>query len=302
MREPEPIGEIMHRACPLLQQKILQNEIFNRWQEIFPKLAKKVFPVKVKGEILYVYTTDSSFKNMIKFNARNFISTINETLSPGKIIISKILFSANSEPEIKLAVPKKKLPQKNLDTLKVELTPEEIAECEQKAAVVTDEKQRQILLDLLLSHARAQKRKFSAGWHKCKLCNLLCPPKEIFCDICIVKEREKMKKAIRQMFLDAPEIPFFQVQQKITEQFPDFSKECTFEKIDFVRMELIAQKAAKVPYNDKTSADAIFLVRLIQQLPEKKITPQIIETTLREFRFNLANLPEYFNKLEKEKF
>lgn len=302
MPEPEHIKKIMPRAYPLLQQKILQNDIFTHWEEMFPKIAKKVSPVKVKDETLFVYTEDNSFKNMFKFNEWYFVSTINEKFAPvGIKLISKIKFSKYLKDPITPVAPKKRKPKIEIDNFQTELTPEEIAECKKKSSFFTEEKQRETLFELLLAYTGSQKIKLGKGWHKCKLCNLLCRPKEIFCDICTIREREKMKKAIRQMFLDAPETPFFKIQQTIGKQFPDFIKECTFETINFARMELISQKAAKVPYNDQTSADAKFLVRLIRQLPERKLTPQIIEKTLRDFRFNLANLPEYFKKLDGQK-
>ena len=169
------------------------------------------------------------------------------------------------------------------------LTPEEIAECEEKVSAVNDENLRQTLLETMLSYVKSQKRKVKNGWHKCKLCNVLCPPKENICNICAIKERERMVKAIRKIFLTAPETHFREIQQRMARQFPYL--ECKLETIESARMDLILQYAAKVSYGDTTSEAAKFLVRLIRQLPSEKLTNAIIIRTLREFKFNLTDLP-----------
>ena len=68
-------------------------------------------------------------------------------------------------------------------------------------------------------------------------------------------------------------------------------------------MDLILQRAAKISYGDTTSDAVIFLVCLIRQLPREKLTDGIIKRTLKEFKFNFADLPPFneynFSKLEK---
>ena len=303
MSEPEIIGAVVQKSLeeisPELRKKLLQKEIFNRWEEIFKTLADKIFPVQIQGETLIVTSTDGAVLDALKFGAENFVKLINEKISPGMPIISDIKFGRSFDtPQIK------KLPAKTeTDEIKIELTPEEIAECEKKVAAVEDETQRKILLETALSYEKSQKRKLQLGWHKCKCCNVLCPPKEILCNVCTVKERERMIKEIRKIFIAAPETPFREIQQKIIRQFPHLYKECTLEKIESARMDLILQRASKISYGDTTSDEVIFLVRLIRQLPQEKLTDAIINRTLQEFKFNLADLPKFekhtFTKLEK---
>lgn len=292
MSEPELAGAAIQRALaenPNLHKRILQQQIFKRWQEIFPNFADKFFPVKIEGENLIVDSNDNAFKDMLKFGAEKFVAQINDKISPGLTIISKIKFGKSFDAPPPLI---KKLPAQN-EIVEINLTAEEIAACEKKVAAVTDDAQRKILLDTMLSYAKSQKRKLQSGWHKCKFCNVLCPPNEIFCNICAVKEREKMFSAIRKIFLAAPETHFREIQQKIIRQFPHLQKECTLEKIDSARMDLILYKAAKISYGDTTSDTAIFLVRLIRQLPLESVTPEIVNLTLKEFRFNLADQPPF---------
>ncbi len=291
MSEPENVGVILQKTLekinPELRKKLLQKEIFRRWHEIFTTLADKISPVKIQGDALIVTSNDSAVKDMLKFGAENFVKLINEKISPDLPIISTIKFGINFDAAPTLKIPTQTKPAE----IQIELTQEEIAECEMQVATVADENLKKILLETLLSRAKSQKRKIKLGWHKCKICDLLCPPKEILCNICTVKEREKMVSAIRKIFCTAPETPFREIQQKIIRQFPHLYEECTLEKIDAARMDLILQRAAKISYGDTTSDAAIFLVQLIRQLPREKLTDAIINRTLKEFKFNLADLP-----------
>lgn len=304
MSEIERVGVVLQKTLeeinPELRKRLLQNEIFKRWHEIFGTIAKRFSPVKIQGDTLIVASNDSAVKDVMKFGAASFVDMINDKISPGIPIISKIKFDGRFKMLPVVEIP----PAKNQsEEIEIELTPKEIFDCEKKVATVADENLHQTLLETFLSYEKSQKRKLQCGWHKCKFCNVLCPPKEILCNVCIVKEREQMTSEIRKIFIAAPETPFREIQQKIIRQFPHLYKECTLEKIESARMDLILQHAAKVSYGDTTSDAVIFLVRLIRQLPREKITEKIINRTLKEFKFNLADLPKFenhkFTKLEK---
>ena len=305
MSEPEIVSAVIQKNLaenPKLRKKILQQTIFNRWQEIFPNFADKIFPVEIQQETLIVDSNDNAFKDMLKFGAQEFVQKINEKISPAFPIISKIKFGKrfNNPPPLP-KFPAQKIPVE----IEVELTPAEIAECEKKVSIIADENRRKILLETILSCVKAEKRKIQNGWHKCKFCNLLCQPKEIFCNICAVKELEKMRKEIRQIFCAAPETSFQEIQKKIIQQFPHLQKKCTLETIESARMDLILQRAAKISYTDTNSDAVIFLVQLIRQLPRQNLTPEIIKNTLEEFKFNFADLPPFqklnFSKLNNHK-
>ena len=288
MGELENIGAVLQKSLekinPELRKKILQKEIFKRWHEIFKSLANKISPVKIQGETLIVTSTDGAVLDALKFGAEKFIKLINDTISPGMPVISEIKFGRSFDaPPVIAPIPEQ------ITEIEIELTPEEIADCEKSVAAVADENLKATLLETVLSRAKSQKRKLQSGWHKCKFCNLLCPPKEILCNICAVKERGRMIQEIRKIFIAAPETHFREILQRITRQFPYLN--CTLETIESARMDLILQKAAKISYGDTTSDAAKFLVQLIRQLPREKLTDAIINRTLKEFKFNLADLP-----------
>lgn len=303
MSLPEFIGAVLQKSLnesnPQLRRKLLQQQIFSRWHEIFKTLADKLSPVEIQGDTLFVTSADSSIRDLLKFAANNFVNLINDKISPELPIISHIQFSRTFAPP-----PFAKLPAKVTAVKKsVALTPSEIESCKNQVAAITDETQRAIFFQTLLSLAKSQKRKLQSGWLKCQLCNSLCPPNDSICPVCKVKERGRMSAEIRKIFCNAPETPFREIQQEIIRQFPYLQNECTLENIESARMDLILQRAAKISYGDTKSDAVIFLVRLIRQLPREKLTEKIIADTLKEFKFNLADLPPLpkyeFSKIEK---
>ena len=302
MGQPTSIKDILASDLPdidkTLRQKMLQNEILRRWDEIFDRFADKIMPVRFEGDTLIINSNDNSLKDMLKYSAKNFVDKINAVI--GNPVIAQIKFGGIAEP-VK-AVEKKNAPveiakDKNL------LTAEEIAELEKQVEGIENPERRQKRLENLISFANAQKSKIQRGWHKCALCNVLCKSEEKICSVCLVKERERMQQEIRRIFFEAPETSYREVQERIWRSVPYLKSECTLERIEASRMDLILQTAARVSYGDTTSDTARFLVRLARQLPDEKLTPAIITRTLHEFRFNLADLPKIeaqeFSKLSK---
>ena len=131
--------------------------------------------------------------------------------------------------------------------------------------------------------------KIQSGWHKCKCCELLCPPEEIVCNICRIKERNKMRQTIRQFFIKNPAANFFEVLNEVKKIFPHIAEEISVEVVRSERTALITSLAAKVSVGDTNSDAAKFLTQLYRQLPKEKLTDEIIGRALKELRFNLAN-------------
>lgn len=294
MSEPENISAIMPRSLGELNDelrgKILRQEVINNWAEIFGVIAPDVEFVKIEGGVLTVTSLNAAARDFLKYGALKFVEKLNAKV--GAEYVKRIEIGRPArlpvEPLKKNPAPAEKNP-----LVEVELSAEEIAECEKKAAVIRDDDQRQIVLETLLSHAKTEKSRQQSGWHKCALCELLVPPQETICAVCRVKERERLRKKIRRIFCDAPWTPFSEVQERMAAEFPYLQAECTLDTIESARMDLILQTAARVSFGDTTSDAAKFLVMLIRQLPREKLTPQIINRTLQEFRYNLADRPPF---------
>ena len=280
-----------------LAEKLLQLEISSRWKEIVGNLAEQIKPIKLNGKILTIYADNPAVKDNTKFFANNIVEKINSTVGHGEIVVEKITFGRTfGKPDKnfeKIINPKPKNFSNTTETdlSKIILTEAEISECKEKLPVMKDEMLRQELLKTLLQRAKLQKWRTENGWHKCKICGELCEPNKIICDFCRIKEREEMQKKIRRIFYDLPWILFSAVQKQICNEMPHMAGECTLSVIESVWASLVVETAARVSFGDKNSFDAKFLVMLFKHIDKDKLTDKIINRTLNELRFNLANQP-----------
>lgn len=304
MSEFEAVDGVLIRTIEKLpknlNEKLLRIEIFRRWKEIAESLSKQILPMGIKNKTLILYTSNPVVKDNMKFLANNIVEKINSTVGNGEKIIERITFGKSFEkPDESLEDiinPKfeKKINDKKIspaDLKKINLTDEEISECEKKLPKIQDEQRRKELLETFLNRAKLRKWRIKNGWHKCKICDELCEPNKIICDFCKIKEREKMRKKIRRIFYDLPWTNFKVVQKQIWEEMPHMADECNLTVIESVWSSLLRETAARVSFGDKTSLDAKFLVMLFKQVDEKNLTEKLISRTLNELRFNLANQP-----------
>ena len=285
-------------------QRFLSSELAYHWRELVDKdISDKMTPVKLERGILFVAIESSAYKDQLKFLKADIIDAINEKF--GEKIVSSIC------PASPLQIDKMP-PDKNSRAVveKPKLTPEdmilseeEIQRCEERAQKVSNEKLRETVLQTLLSQAKVQKFRQASGWHKCLKCDVLCPPEEIFCEVCKIKEREAMVNALFKILYDEPYLKAWDAQKILLNEMPHMKSECTLAAIESARSSLIQKVASKVRYGDEESPDVIKLVALAKRLPPDKLTPAIIRRALIDLQFNLSEQPKlqrYFLKAQKQ--
>ena len=273
------------------------HKIFFKWRELVGDDADEIFPVQIEGATLTLFSDNSSLKDKFKFRIPQLITKINSIC--GAEVVKKIIFGNNFSENRQKVTAKKNFPD---EVVEITLTEDEISDCEKKAAVLQNSALHKMLLNCLLAKKKSDKVKKISGWHKCSLCENLCPSEKFLCDVCQIRERNKLFQAIRKIFHDAPSTKFVDVQKKIAEILPHMRPQCTFPIIESARMSLIQQTARRLSFNDKQSPLAKFFVMLVRQLPEESLTEKIIERTLHEFRFDLVDRPpfkpQHFKKFE----
>lgn len=275
-----------------VQRKLNCRIIFQHWREFVGDDAEEIFPVEIIGTTLILYSDNSALKDKFKYRAATLIKKINAHFN--KKIVTKIGFNYPAFKLQRLNVDENSKPAKNsIDDVEITLTDEELAECEKKSAVIADEDRRRMLFDCLVAKKKSDKLKKFSSWHKCAVCENLCPPNENLCGTCKIYERNKMFQAIRKIFYAAPYTKFADVQKKICETMPHMKAQCTLNFIESARMSLIQQTVRRISFNDKTSPLAKFLVMLVRQLPEESLTEKIIDKTLYEFRFDFVDRPPF---------
>ena len=268
-----------------VKNKIDCHKIFFKWNEIVGGDADKIFPVKIEGSTLTLYSLSSSLKDKFKYRTPQILCKINSIF--GENFVTKIIFGKTF-----LSNPKKIIAHKSLnDVEEVTLTEDEILDCKKKSAVIKNSERRKMLFDCLIAKKKSDKAKKNSDWHKCSFCKNLCSPQENLCDVCKITEHNKLIQAIRKIFHDAPSTKFFEVQKKISELMPHMQSECTLNVIESARMSLIQQTVRRLSFKDRESGLAKFFVMLVRQLPEESLTEKIIEKTFREFRFDFSDSP-----------
>lgn len=267
-------------------RKFLYSEVINNWSKLVDKkIAAQVKPVIIEHGVLFVKAENSAFKDQLKFFYAEILDAINETYKEAsikEIRIAKSFQVAAMLPEFSTAQaeePKVKLEE-------ITLTDEEIKHCEEQAANLPDEKLRQVVLQTLLSQVRVKKFRLANDWHKCAKCNALCPPQEMFCEVCSIKEREAMVAELFKIFYDAPWLKTREARKILLERMPYMRNEALSEAVESARTSLIQRIASQIRFPDENSPDVLKLVMLERQLPPDKLTPAIIRSTLYELRID----------------
>ena len=285
-----------------VKTKIDCSAIFINWDKFMDEHSAEIFPVKLNDTTLILFSDDHALKDKFKYSAPNVIEKINSYF--GKEIVTKIKFSSRFSYKFvtkNISARNKISETEIINDLEISLADEEIEECRKKSSVIADEESSRMLFECLIAKKKSDKLKKLSDWHKCAVCENFCSPNENLCDVCKIHERNKMLQAIRKIFHATPYIKFDDVQKKICTDMPHMRLECTLNLIDSARMTLIQQTVRRISFGDRNSALAKFLVMLVRQLPEDKLTEKIIDKTLHEFRFDFVDQPTFKPK-EFKKF
>ena len=276
-------------------KKFLCKEMIRHWDKIVDEsISAYVKPVTIEHGVLFVDVANSAFKDQLKFLTEEIIDAVNENfgaeLFVKEIKLAKAFQVADLPPE-KISPAQIEQPELTLED--ITLTEEEIQLCKEQAEKISDPKLRLIVSDTLLSRLRMKKFRLATGWHKCAKCNSLCPPNEMFCEVCNVKERANMVETLFKIFYDKPWLKTLEAQKLLLEKMPHMSRECSPDVIESARTSLIQRIASRVRFGDDSSPDALKLVMLEKRLPPEKLTPAIIKRALSDLQFNLSGLPRY---------
>lgn len=287
-------------------REFLSKEIISHWDTLVDKsISAGVRPIAVENGVLFVQTKSSAIKDQLKFSAEEIIDTINERFGNDEQKIKEIRpakpfqVAESNKPQPKVA-QKEKVED---TTEKIILTPEEIASCEASAQKIADEDLRAVVLQTLLLQAKYKKFRLSNGWHKCKHCDSLCEESETLCEVCRLKEYEKIKRLLFEIFYDTPWLSSEEVQKIFAEKYPNLREQCPIDFVNSTRTSLIQLLAGHLARDeaDEDSNDIMRIVMLERRLPPEKITPAIIRRTLSELHFNFAD-PIRFHYYKFSKF
>ena len=306
MQDGKFLREQMRSFGAATYQRFLVNELIHDWSKIVDaSIADKIRPVALEFGVLFVDVQSSAWKDQLKFVAEEIIDAINENFSQEELRVKEIRIAKGFQ--IVERPPEKIAPPVTVDTPPVTidavvLSDEEVATCRARAEKISDERLRETVLRTLLSQARAQKFRALTGWHKCRRCDTLCAPEEIFCEPCKIREREAMVEELYRIFYDTPHLRTEEARRILLERMPHMRAECSPDVVESARTSLIQKVAGNVRFGDEESPDVLKLVMLEKRLPPEQLTPVIIRRTLIDLQFNLSEQPKlqrYLTRIRK---
>ena len=285
-------------------EQFLCKEIADHWDEIVDEsIAAQIRPVKLEHGVLFVDGASSALKDQLKFFAEEIIDELNEIFGQEPPPVKEIRIARSFQVPDKPPPPEPSQPPEEIVTLEqITLTDAEQKACVEQAAVIENEELRETVLVTLLTQARSKKFRLATGWHKCRNCDALCPPDEIFCEVCRVKERAAMIDELYRIFYDAPWTKTADAQKLLLKKMPHMRRECQPDVVESARTSLIQKIASQVRFGDEDSPTVLKAVMLAKQLPPEKLTPKIIQRALIDLQFNLADQPKFrrYNALKSQ--
>ncbi len=290
-----PAGMAIESSLQQLNEKfrkrIVVNSIRLRWKEILGNLAEDILFVTAVGDKLVLYAQNSAAKDNFKFISKDVLDRANQFF--GAELLKKIEFAKNfKKAQTSSNILSETIRREEFHFEDVELEDSEIAQCEEFVAEIKNPKIKKIALESLIQKKKSDKQKIQQGWRKCKICGVLCAPKQILCASCKITERNKMRSEIRKIFLTKPQIKHSEVLDKIKKKFAPIAQEISLQTVASEKNFLIRNLAAKIKFGDYFSNDAKQLVMLYRGLSKAELTDAIIKRALNELKFNLA---EVFN-------
>ncbi len=306
------VHDKMRAAGADTYQRFLCQEVIHNWSKLVDEdIAAQVTPVALEHGVLFVEVKNSAFKDQLKFFAEEIIDAVNEhaetplvkEIRPAKPFQIAAAPKEGTRGQGQGVRGKGQGTRETVDFDTITLTAEEIKRCVEQAVGFANDELRQTVLNTLLSQARAQKFRLANGWHKCADCDTLCPPEEIFCNVCKIRARTAMVEELYRIFYDEPRLTTRDAQKILLERMPQMRAECLPEAVESARTSLIQKVAAGIRFGDEDSPDVLKLVALQKRLPPDKITPAIIRRTLLDLQFNLPSqaLPRRYDTLKPRK-
>ena len=285
-------------------KKFICSEIIQKWDKIVDEsISDKITPVIIEHGVLFVNVQNSALKDQLKFFSEEIIEEINENFAENEPLVKEIRIAKGFQVlEVKKENKSQKFSESTIKLEEIEFTDAEIKLCEEKSAKISDEKLRQTVLETLKTQIRSKKFKMANGWHKCRKCETLCPPEEIFCEVCRISERNLMTEELFKIFFDKPWTKTQDAQKILLKKLPEMRGECSLDVVESARTSLIQKIAGKIRFSDEKSPDLAKLVMLEKRLPPEKLTQAIIQRTLIEMQFNFPESAKFqkFNALNKK--
>lgn len=263
------------------------HSVFLHWTQIVGDvISRQVQPQGIIGDKLYVYCYDAVWRNELRFMMPRLVQNINNYA--GQSLIREIIFGkrwkragTDGIAEIMLASSQAKASEENLakERQKITLSQAALKAIDQITDDVVDDDIKAKANEICRKDWQLKELRRKCKWHDCAQCGSLCPSEQKLCDACIVKEKERIAQAVRQVLRDIPWARLAEVR--------NYVPECSPKLLNIQRASMVQTLATEVDVNDKSSIKAKNLVMLYTCLPPQQLNEDVMTRVLYQLRFNL---------------
>ena len=265
----------------------LRHALFFRWESIVgEKFAARISPLRLEHKTLFVAIDSAPWKMEFQFKKASLIKKINDD-AECDLIDEIFLGQAFKKPEAPKVEQTRLSPNEIIarDLPDITLTDEEIKHIEETSPHIEDEQLRAVMLETSKTRARLKKCRLKNGWHQCAKCELLVPPEEIFCSVCLTEENERFRRTIAQVIRDVPWLTYAEIYREMENRMPHMVGQCYPETVSSIRSSVVQLLARSLDMRDQKQIKR--LVMIYRQLPPDQLNDDIIKRTLRRLRFDL---------------
>ena len=291
--EIESVGKIiqsMIRRRSGLNYQLKKQEIFLRWNDIAgDQLVDKLFPLHIKGKVLYVGAVSSSWAQEAGFFKRRLLNNISRVI--GENIVEEIRVEIRSSSnlsseinDISRAADNNKADKPNFDGYQPDLS---------DASDV-----HQMLEQLKQADESLKEWRQQQGWPVCKQCDQVIPPNwsqkdqedEDLCPICARNREFDKMPSVRQIIRQAPWMNPYQLMAETGAAF-EICQQVRTQMENFLRARIVECVGEAKENDNDVPEDFRRRVMQLLMLVKQTANPSLRQSTVeRECGPAAANL------------
>jgi len=244
------------------------------WREIVgDKISAHAHPVSIQRDLLFVAVSNPVWCHHLSMMKEDIITKINSYI--GDRLIRDIRFQAGYLANRQNEDNTKKIDNYKYSLHKIKLENSELNTIKEIAHAVNDEELQQKVIRVMKKDIALKKYRAQEKWHDCKRCKALCPPEEIYCQVCTLEIKSEVKSEIYKILIETPWLKFNELSKYINCKYNDFKD---------VKDRIMASLINEIAAGNDDKIKLLTLVMLTTGIKPEEITDALINKTLENVR------------------
>lgn len=267
---------------PKIEAKYREMYVLCAWEKIVGKeIAKHVRPIAIRGTELLLTSMYGTWRTQLTYMQDMILQNVNRLA--GGSLVKSIRFTYKREDRTTVYDMYRETADEEAKDArarqKAEVLEMDKAAAREAVACIEDKELRQRLARLMAKEESVRRERREHG-ERCARCGVYIDAGETLCTACDRARREKNREALRRYLLDIPWATLAQIREEI---------DVTGDEVARARAFLVQQLARRVRDGDTASVDAKILVMLYRMVPPEKLTDELIKSSLKRLRYELAH-------------